>query len=63
MKNLSAQGEEGAHDELNRRYNIRLGFLKAGYEEDKYYWEVVLLMRKTVIVMMVTFLAPVSAGV
>ena len=60
----TSQGHEGnMHKELNRRFNVRLGFLKAGYNDKYYYWEVVLLMRKTVIVMMVTFLAPVSSGV
>jgi len=42
---------------------MRLGFLTAGYDDTYYYWEIVLLMRKTLIVLMLTFLAPVSAGV
>ena len=49
--------------ELQKRFNIRLGFLKAGFDDDRYYWEIVLLFRKTIIVMMVTFLSPVSAGI
>ena len=55
--------EGGAIDDLASRFNIRLGFLTAGFSEEHYYWEIVLLMRKTIIVMMVTFLAPVSAGI
>ena len=42
---------------------LRLGFLTQGYEEEYYYWEIVLLLRKTVLVLMLTFLAPISAGV
>ena len=45
------------------RFRIRLGFLTAGYVDDLYYWEIILLMRKTMIVLLLTFLAPVSSGV
>ena len=31
--------------------------------DDYYYWEIVLLLRKTFLVLMMTFLAPVSGGV
>jgi hypothetical protein len=51
------------HEDLMRRFKMRLGFLTAGYDDTFYYWEIVLLMRKTLIVLMLTFLAPVSAGV
>ena len=34
-----------------------------GYTDEFYYWEVVLLLRKTILVLMLTFLAPISAGV
>ena len=40
-----------------------MGFLTQGYEDEYYYWEVVLLMRKTCLVLVLTFLAPISAGV
>ena len=42
---------------------LRLGFLTQGYEDKYYYWEIVLLLRKTVLVLMLTFLAPISAGI
>ena len=45
------------------RFKLRLGFLTQGYKEEYYYWEIVLLLRKTVLVMILTFGAPVSAGV
>ena len=48
---------------LQQRFRLRLGFLTSGYQEEYYYWEVVLLYRKTLIVLMMTFLAPVSGGV
>ena len=34
-----------------------------GYTEEYYYWEVVQLLRKTILVLLLTFLAPISAGV
>ena len=42
---------------------MRLGFLTAGYDDNYYHWEIVLLMRKTVIVLMIVFLSSVSSGV
>ena len=48
---------------LLQRFRLRLGFLTQGYNEDFYYWEIVLLLRKTILVLMLTFLAPVSAGI
>ena len=46
-----------------QRFKIRLGFLTAGYRDNLYYWEIILLFRKSLIVLMITFLAPVSSGV
>lgn len=34
-----------------------------GFEDQFYYWEIVLLLRKTILVLLLTFLAPISAGV
>ena len=34
-----------------------------GFEDQFYYWEIVLLLRKTTLVLLLTFLAPISAGV
>ena len=52
-----------SHDDLKRSIAIRLGFLKAGYEDKYYYWEIVLLMRKTSIVLFIVFLSSVSSGI
>ena len=41
---------------------MQLGFLTSGYHDAYYYWEIVLLLRKTALVLLVTFLAPVSSG-
>lgn len=51
------------YDDLFKRFKLRLGFLTQGYEDEHYYWEVVLLLRKTMLVLMITFLGPISAGV
>ena len=51
------------YNTMRDRNKLRLGFLTQGYEDKYYYWEVVLLLRKTVLVLLMTFLAPVSAGV
>ena len=61
IKKKKSEGK--IHDDLMKRFKVRLGFLTSGYKDDYYYWEVVLLMRKTLIVLMLTFLAPVSSGV
>ena len=42
---------------------MRLGFLTAGYSDTYYMWEIVLLMRKTVLVLLIVFLSSVSSGV
>ena len=68
-KNLQVLGaikkhsEGKVHEDLMKRFKVRLGFLTSGYHDEYYYWEIVLLMRKTLIVLMLTFLAPVSSGV
>jgi hypothetical protein len=46
-----------------RRFKVRLGFLTAGYDDTYYMWEIVLLMRKTVLVLLIVFLSSVSSGV
>ena len=48
---------------MRDRVKLRLGFLTIGYEEEFYFWEIVLLLRKTILVLLMTFLAPVSAGI
>ena len=65
LKEKTENTQEGgvAHQMLIRRFKIRLGFLTAGYRDDLYYWEIVLLIRKTIIVLLLTFLQPVSSGV
>lgn len=51
------------HRNLMARFKLRLGFLTQGYREEYYYWEIVLLLRKTILVLLMTFIAPISAGV
>lgn len=51
------------HEDLLRRFKVRLGFLTAGYSDTYYMWEIVLLMRKTVLVLLIVFLSSVSSGV
>ena len=46
-----------------RSFKVRLGFLTAGYDDKYFYWEIVLLMRKTVLVLIIVFLSSVSSGV
>jgi len=63
LKKIQEHADGNMHEDLMRRFKMRLGFLTAGYDDTFYYWEIVLLMRKTLIVLMLTFLAPVSAGI
>ena len=42
---------------------IRLGFLKSGFQDKYYYWEIILLLRKTFLVLLMTFMAPISGGI
>ena len=51
------------HEYLLRRFKIRLGFLTAGYSDDYFFWEIWLLGRKSILVMMIVFLSSVSSGV
>ena len=48
---------------LKSRHKLRYGFLTQGYVDNYYYWEIVLLLRKTILVLLMVFLAPLSAGV
>ena len=50
-------------DELKMQFKVKLGFLTAGYKDEYFYWEIVLLMRKTVIVFIIVFLSNVSNGI
>ena len=51
------------HTGMADRFGLRFGFLSSGYQNKYYYWEVFLILRKTVIVLLITFMAPVSSGV
>ena len=57
------EGKGTQHDELRRSFKVRLGFLTAGYADKYFYWEIVLLMRKTLLVLMIVFMSSVSSGV
>ena len=46
-----------------KRFRLRYGFLTNGYKDEFYYWEVVILFRKTVFILFMVFMAPVSSGV
>ena len=60
---LEFHSDPAIYSSLRDRNKLRLGFLTQGYEENYFYWEIVLLMRKTILVFLMTFMAPVSAGV
>ena len=60
---LEFHSDPAIYSSLRDRNKLRLGFLTQGYEENYFYWEIVLLMRKTILVLLMTFMAPVSAGV
>ena len=55
--------ENERNDYLDYRFRMQLGFLTSGYRDEYYYWEIVLLLRKTVLVILMTFLQSVSGGV
>ena len=48
--------------ELVARLRLCCGFLTIGYEDRFYYWEVVLMLRKTILVILMVFIAPYSPG-
>ena len=48
---------------MQDRFGLRFGFLTSGYRNEYYYWEVLLILRKTVVVFLITFFAPISKGV
>ena len=51
------------YKELYARFKLRLGFLTQGYKDKYYYWQVILLLRLTIIVLWLTFFGPISSGV
>ena len=63
LREIKKFTEGKQHEDLLRRFKVRLGFLTAGYDDDYYMWEIVLLMRKTVLVLLIVFLSSVSSGV
>ena len=48
---------------LEARFKLQLGFLTNGFHDEYYYWEIVLLLRKTILVLLMVFMAPISSGV
>ena len=62
MREAISLPEGFAHDVLTDRLNLRYGFLLSGYQEDYYYWEVLSILRKSFIVLLITFLDPISSG-
>jgi len=60
---LEFHSDPSIYNNLRDRNKLRLGFLTQGFEDEFYYWEIVLLLRKTTLVLLMTFLAPISAGV
>ena len=44
------------------RFALRFGFLTSGYQVKYFYWEVFIILRKTIIVLLITLLAPLSKG-
>ena len=53
----------GGFEDLMRSFKVRLGFLTAGYDDKFFYWEIVLLARKSFLVVLIVFLSSVSSGV
>ena len=48
---------------MSDRFGLRFGFLTSGYRTEFYFWEILIILRKTVLVLLITFLAPISKGV
>ena len=63
LKALKFHSDPSIYEKMRLRNKLRLGFLTQGYEDMYFYWEIVLLFRKTLLVLLMTFLAPVSSGV
>lgn len=47
---------------LAARLRLCCGFLTLGYEDKYYYWEIVIMLRKTILVLIMVLLAPYSSG-
>ena len=50
------------YKQLLARFKLRLGFLTQGYKPEYFYWEIILLLRKTLLVLILTFFEPYSSG-
>ena len=63
LASLEFHSDPTIYNTMQARNKLRLGFLTQGFEAKFYYWEIVLLLRKTLLVLLLTFLAPISPGV
>ena len=50
------------HAILMRQFKTRLGFLIEGYQEKYFYWENILLIRKSILVLLIEFFSLFSSG-
>lgn len=63
MEDSKFYSDPKIYNNMKARFRMRLGFLTQGYKEEFPHWEIVLLLRKTILVLMMTFFAPISSGV
>ena len=63
LREVKFHSDPQVFKKLHQRFRLRLGFLISGYKDEFYYWEIVVLLRKTIFVLAMVFLSPVSAGV
>lgn len=63
LEAIKEKATGGGFEDLMRSFKVRLGFLTAGYDDKFFYWEIVLLARKSLLVVLIVFLSSVSSGV
>ena len=63
LEAIKEKAAGGGFEDLMKSFKVRLGFLTAGYDDKYFYWEIILLARKSLLVLVIVFLSSVSSGV
>ena len=63
MDKSKVYSQSSLYVNMSDRFGLRFGFLTSGYKTEFYFWEILIILRKTVLVLLITFLAPISKGV
>ena len=61
-KHSDQKDEQRVHIYIYTRFRTRIGFLTSGYKDEYFYWEILIQIKKLIVIMLVVFLGPISPG-